>query len=74
MITLADLPELVTREGYKGPRPLLYCSICGAEWSADAGDYLSLAPDYQFTCCDEPMELATKEVRYVPWSKEEQPK
>lgn len=71
MITVADLPELVTREGYQGPRPILRCSACGVEFSADVGDYFSLTPDYEFKCCNEPMELVTREVRFIPWKKQE---
>ena len=74
MITVADLPKLVTREEWKGPIPFLYCSICDHESSANAGDYWHLPDDHEFWHCHFPMELVTRGVRYVPWSKEEQSK
>jgi len=44
----------------KEPRPILYCPICGAEYSAHAGDYFLARPDHVFVCCGEPMLLVTK--------------
>jgi hypothetical protein len=46
------------------PRPFLYCSICGAEYSANAGDYWTANPEHIFICCDEPILLMTTPVEY----------
>lgn len=45
-------------------RPILYCPNCGAEQSANAGDYWDRSPDHTFTCCNEPMRLVCKSVVY----------
>lgn len=49
----------------KGPRPILYCPVCGAEYSAHAGDYFLARPDHVFECCGEPMLLVVKTTRYI---------
>ena len=46
------------------PRPFLYCRLCGAEYSANSGDYFMSAPDDVLECCEEPMELVEKVVTY----------
>ena len=71
VITVVDLPQLTTQEGWKGPIPVLYCPECHQENSANARDYRNLPRDHEFYHCEYPMELVTKEIRYVPWSKEE---
>ena len=43
---------------------ILYCTVCGAEYSANAGDYWSCQPDYEFICCDMPMQLVIKRTVY----------
>jgi len=59
-ITVADLKD---HKGC-GPHPFLYCEFCGAEWSANKGDYFTHPLDYVFTCCDENMRLVRKVVTY----------
>lgn len=61
MVQVKDLPDLF---GKRGVRPMLYCELCGAENSADKGDYFNLPPDFVFECCGEPMELVTKHTIY----------
>jgi len=61
MIRVKDLKNQI---GTTGIRPILYCPICGAECSANAGDYFMASPDYVFTCCDEPMLLVIKKAMY----------
>jgi hypothetical protein len=48
-------------------RKILYCKICGSEYSGNAGDYWHLPDNHVFKCCNEPMELVTKvvKVRYI---------
>lgn len=60
-VTVGDLKDHI---GMKGPRPVLYCSICHQESSAHKGDYFMLSNDFVFKCCDEPMWLVRKEVVY----------
>lgn len=43
---------------------LMLCNICGAEYSANSGDYWNVADDYVFECCDEIMELVEKNTVY----------
>ena len=43
---------------------ILYCAVCGAENSANAGDYWNCRPDYEFSCCDESMQLVIKRTIY----------
>ena len=38
---------------------VMYCPICGAEYSATAGDYWNRPDDYEFKCCGETMVLGT---------------
>jgi hypothetical protein len=57
MITVADLTDQI---GLKGTRPFLYCQVCREVYSANKGDYWNTPADHVFTCCDQPMILATK--------------
>lgn len=56
--------ELHDQIGTTGPRPILYCSICEGEYSANAGDYWSCSDDTVLTCCDEPLLLVVKSTVY----------
>ncbi len=47
-------------------RAILWCSICGAQWSATPGDYWHLPDSYRFRCHGLSMELVTEETRMVP--------
>jgi hypothetical protein len=57
MITVADLKN---QTGTHDPHPVLYCRDCGAEYSANKGDYFMHPPTYPFFCCDQPMILVVK--------------
>jgi hypothetical protein len=61
---MTQVRDLKDQIGTKGPRPLLYCEVCGAENSASKGDYWNCRPDYVFTCCGEPMTLVVKRTVY----------
>jgi len=41
---------------------IMYCSVCGAENSANSGDYWNVPDDHKFICCDEVMSLVTKHI------------
>jgi len=56
-ITVKDLQD---QTGQSGNRPMLYCSECGGEYSANAGDYFMASPTHVFTCCGQPMQLVFK--------------
>jgi hypothetical protein len=43
----------------------LLCLECGGQYSACAGDYWHLHASHVFTCCNRPMRLVRKVVRYV---------
>ncbi len=66
-ITCADLPQLVTREGWQGPKPSLHCLVCGERFSANAGDYFNLPNNYVLSHCGKPMILATEKTVLEPW-------
>lgn len=52
----------------KGKGAILYCSCCGAEYSADASDYFWMDPDEIFMCetCEEELSLVKKQTSYTP--------
>lgn len=41
-------------------RAIMYCYICGSEYSADSGDYYNIDDEYVFRCCEIPCELVEK--------------
>ena len=44
---------------------IMKCFICGAEYSANSGDYWHINnPNYKFKCCDKMMSLVTKHIAY----------
>ena len=46
-------------------KKLMLCKICGAEYSANSGDYfLIIDPEYKFKCCNRTMGLVEKHVCY----------
>ena len=78
MIRKSDLPHVTGRTlsdgSYLEPeRPLLFCPGCGAEWSAEPGDYWRLPADYAFACtdCNRPLTLVRKRAVYEDWPIEE---
>lgn len=64
-VTVAMLPDLFS-EPY--PRPFLYCTNCGAEDSAHAGDYWSIPPDYKFRCCRRNMLLVVRQESLIEYA------
>lgn len=58
-VTRANLKNQI---GMIGPRPFLYCEYCGAEYSANAGDYWDLPDTHIFECCGVPNLLVTKQI------------
>ena len=60
-VKIADLKD---QTGKLGPHPILYCRRCGAEYSANAGDYWDRPPAYVFRCCRRNMRLGIKSAVY----------
>jgi hypothetical protein len=59
-----DLPNLTGTKRTE-PDPFLYCEVCRAHYSANAGDYWAVPQDHVFTCCEEPMRLVRQVTRLV---------
>ena len=53
-VRVHDLPDQI---GSRQPREVLWCSECGAEFSAHSGDYWDVASDHIFTHCEVNMKL-----------------
>jgi hypothetical protein len=52
--------QILTRDN-----KIMYCPYCGAEYSANSGDYFMINnPNYKFQCCGITMELVTKQTIY----------
>jgi len=69
LVRVRDLPILSELEG---ARPLLRCPECAQTFSADREDYFMAEPARIMTCefdgCGGvPLELVTRQVRYLPW-------
>jgi hypothetical protein len=49
--------DLIGQTGKPGPRPILYCANCQAEYSANAGDYFAHDPNAPIECgaCGTPL-------------------
>ena len=62
-VTVGDLKDQI---GTTGPRPILYCRICCAESSANAGDYFNARKDHVFKCCNAYMALVFRNTVYTP--------
>ena len=58
LVRVRDLP------GGKLDGRLLYCEHCGAEESANPGDYWSTPGDHAFRCCGRPMRLVHKHTTF----------
>jgi len=67
---MVRVKDLKNQTGVIGLRPILYCSVCGAEYSANAGDYWDCDPTYEFVCCNESMQLVVKQVSFNDVCKE----
>lgn len=72
-MTVQDLP--VRRPGYELPnggghvearQPLLYCSACCGEYSANPSDYWQLPADHWLTCCGLSLTLVEKRTTFYP--------
>ena len=59
MIYVKDLKD---QTNMKGNRPILHCTVCGADYSANAGDYFNCEEDTPLFCCNEPLRLGFKKV------------
>lgn len=47
-------------------KKLMLCKICGAEFSANSGDYFMITdPSYKFKCCNKIMDLVIKKEIYI---------
>ena len=55
-VTVANLKDQI---GTSYPRSFLYCRKCGAENSANAGDYWNVPGGHVFKCCRVNMVLVT---------------
>ena len=56
--------DLKNQTGANGPRPILFCAVCGSENSANSGDYWDWPDDHEFKCCGKPMSLCIKRTVY----------
>jgi hypothetical protein len=70
-VTVADLPNL---SDYPKLRILLYCDKCGAEYSANRGDYWYLVAQHVLTCvCEsedpQPLQLVVKTIVMRPFKR-----
>jgi len=36
---------------------VMFCRICGAKYSAHAGDYFMAGSEHKFTCCGQTMDI-----------------
>ena len=64
MITYGDLADQILNKGRANE--ILCCLACGAECSANAGDYWAVPDTKQIICeCGEPMVLAIKATGYT---------
>lgn len=63
MLRVRDLPESTLHSGQ-----FLYCSTCGARYSATRGDYFWMPPNEILGCEEDstPFILARESVRIVP--------
>lgn len=48
----------------EGRNALLHCASCGAECSANPGDYWDTIGDHAFRCCGRPMRLVRKHTTF----------
>jgi hypothetical protein len=70
-VYLRDLPEYSELPA-NTPKPVLACFACGAEYSADRGDYFWKEPSQSFRCnCKgRPLlRLVTRASSWRPWRK-----
>lgn len=66
MSKAVKVKDLKDQIGEKFPRPELLCRLCGALYSANAGDYFNAKPDTIFKHCGRNMELVIKRVVFEP--------
>lgn len=66
-VTVGDLPDQNLLRA--GNHPELHCFECGGSYSADKDDYFMHPKDHVFACCDKPIALVVKEVRFVPFKR-----
>ncbi len=68
-LRVTRVKDLTDQIGTPYPRPLLKCSVCQGEYSANRGDYFMAHPDTVMMCCDEPMALVVKRTVYAEVSR-----
>ena len=61
-VKVSDLKDQV---GKPSPHPILYCKVCGSEYSANAGDYFNHPSTHVFKCCRRNMVLVNKTTTYL---------
>lgn len=61
VVTVGDLKD---QTGTPGPHPLLYCSVCGEESSANKSDYFLLPDAHVLKHCGKNMRLVRKKIAY----------
>lgn len=65
MNATVKVKDLKDQIGMQGPRPFLKCFACGAEYSANKGDYWDRDPEYVFKCCGRLMHVVTQRTVYT---------
>ena len=60
MIATVKNMKLHAKNALSDSGRVMYCNICGSEYSANYSDYFMTAKNYVFKCCDMPCELAQK--------------
>ena len=60
MVKVGDLKD----QTGTADRSMLYCVLCGAELSANKGDYFMAKDSTVLKCCGVPMNLVVKRITY----------
>lgn len=65
MRTQVKVKDLKDQLGTPWPHPMLKCFVCGAEYSANRGDYFGSSPEHIFKCCGRNMKLVIRRECYT---------
>ncbi len=57
-------PSLNDPEPGSSEKEIMFCLTCGAEYSANSGDYFNVPDNHTFQCCNRDLQLTTKSVVY----------
>ncbi len=60
---MKHLHDHILEPAHKGT--IMYCLVCGAQYSANRGDYEQYPSTYIFMCCDEPCILGRMRTDFV---------